>query len=214
MEGIDTELEDEILLRVANRTERNLGVEADGQAETQHDPSLLAAMRLTSGYVSHLRLNTIELLKAVQMSDEAKQKCIHLGKFVAYMRARPSTLQEETAEREFAPRLVSQHIRLAKCLAAVLNKKEVDSSVLQRVRRISMDTSRGQTLEILKQCRNSKAGITVRMIAISHGMKESKATELFHFLKKIGVLTPIRAGTTTRWNLTSGISKLYTQVTN
>jgi len=56
---------------------------------------------------------------------------LSLGKFVSYMRARPSDRQDELAEREFAARLVSQFARLAAFLCVVMNRTSVDDEVMR-----------------------------------------------------------------------------------
>jgi len=66
-----------------------------------------------------------------------------------YMRVSPH-LRFQATTREFASRLVSQLMRLAGCLALVLNKPRVDNEVMQRVRRVALDTSRGITLKIVQ----------------------------------------------------------------
>src|SRR5690606_15491100 len=105
MDGIDDDLEDEILWRVANRAERNAAIESNGEAEKQQSPEMTLVKQLTGGYVCHLRENAQDILSTIIMDDDAKRLCTRLGKFVAYMRARPSKRQDETAEREFAARL-------------------------------------------------------------------------------------------------------------
>ena len=95
MEGIDDDLEDEILWRVANRADRNMAVLANGDVTTNYEPELALAMGLTGGYVDWLRENASQLLAQVQMNETHLRLCTRLGKFVAYMRARPSKQQDE-----------------------------------------------------------------------------------------------------------------------
>lgn len=220
MDFIDEDLEDEILWRVVNRAERNLALESDGKATTQYDPDLALAMSLTGGYVNWLRESAQERLTAVQMEEPAKRRCVVLGKFVAYSRARPSTRQEETAEREFAARLVSQIVRLAKCLAVVLNRPTVDAEVLRRVTRVALDTSRGRTLEIMQHLASSGTdGLEVKGLAGLTSQSPDKERTLLRFLRKIGavdVFTPTdelgRALGVQRWKLTTRMAKLYREV--
>lgn len=221
MEGIDNDLEDEILWRVANRVERNMGVEADGSPEKQYDPELVSAMQLTGGYVEFLRENAIALLAKVEMDDDAKLFCAALGKFVAYMRARPSRMQDEEVSREFAARLVSQLIRLAKCLAVVLNKPSVDAEVLQRVKRVALDTSRGISLHIAEYLHESGSdeGMELKAVSLRINMTDDKTKSYLRFLRSLGVVelhtvaqASNRRGGSQRWRLTPRVSKLYEQV--
>ena len=212
MEEIDDELEDAILWRVANRAARNLATEMDGKPETRYEPELAEAMQLTGGYVEWLRENAIDILSTIEVPDWARRKCQYLGKFVAHMRARPSDRQEETAEREFGARLVSQHIRLAGCLALVLNSKSVDDKVMRRVKRIAMDTSRGRTLRIVKNIYDSEEGATVSGLGMSLGQPQDKVKMLLRFLYKIGVVESVKIKKQTKWVLTDRMLTIYENV--
>lgn len=216
MEGIDDDLEDEVLLRVAYRAERNLSFEANGKMETQQDPAMAQAMQLTGGYVNYLRRNATELLGKVTMPEASMLHCICLGKLVAYMRARPSKVQEETSEREFGARLVSQHVRLAKCLAVVLNRRAVDRQVMARVQRVALDTARGDTLEIVKQLYEAPDGMETKAVSLFTSMTQEKTRSLLRFLRKIGVVTLVerRQGrmTSRRWTLTPRLRALWKKV--
>lgn len=222
MESIDDDLEDEILWRVVNRADRSMAFESDGNIETQHDPDLVRAMQLTGGYVGWLRENARDLLATIDSSEEALKKCARLGKFVAFARARPSDSQDETAEREFASRLASQHVRLAKCLAAVLNRKSLDDEVMKRVTRVAMDTARGRTLEIIKYLYNHhKEGAEVKGLAIHTNCSEEGERKLLRFLRKIGAAetfttkhAPTGLTTKVRWRLTQRLFRLYEEVTS
>jgi len=152
MDRIDTELEDRVLWKVANRANENVNLETTEDLETHDEPSMANAKQLTGGYVDYLRGNAATELPLIGFSATHLRQCMSLGKFVSYMRARPSFLQEELVEREFAARLTSQLTRLGKCLAFVLNKKEVDWEVMGRVKRIALDTSRGRVRTRLLKC--------------------------------------------------------------
>ena len=211
MEGIDSDLEDEILWRVANRAERNLNLEADGRPDTRQEPEMTKAMALTGGYVCYLREHATELLSSVVFSDDQKRRCIRFAKFVAHMRARPSDKQKESSEREFAPRLTSQLIRLAKCLAVVLNKPEVDDIVIQQTRRVALDTSRGRTLEILKHLYQEDQGIKALAVLTNQPDKDVRA--FLRFMREIEVLRNFRTKNRgISWELTDSMRELYEEV--
>jgi ribosomal protein L37AE/L43A len=219
MEEIDDDLEDEILLRVAYRTHRNMGVEVNGRPETHNSVELTEAMALTGGYIDFLRKNAQDLLSAIEEDDETIRYCARLGKFVAYMRARPSSRQQETAEREFGARLVEQHYRLAMCLAVVLNKPRIDEEVLARVRRIATDTARGDTLKMARQLYHcgirGTDGAEIKALAAWTNIEEHRTRHLVSFLRKIGVVeNVVQEGrrTTPRVQLTPRFSKLYENV--
>lgn len=218
MDSIDEELEDEILWRVVNRAERTVSVEADGKLETQHEPVMVEAMRLTGGYVGYLRENASVLLQEVTTTDEAKRECIAYGKFVAYARARPSIKQDEMAEREFASRLVSQIMRLAKCIAVVLNRKTVDAEVMARTRNVALDTAKGQTLTIIKHLYDAGTeGMQSAALTIYTNHSVEKDMKLLRFLRQIGAVElyqkkGLTGGITKKWRLTTRLRKLYAEV--
>lgn len=220
MDSIDDELEDEILSRVAYRAKSNVVLEADGEAVSRQDPDMTLAMQLTGGYVEYLRRNAAELLSAVDMGDDYLHRCTRYGKFVAFMRARPSDRQKEAAEREFAARLVTQHTRLAMCLAVVLNKKHVDEEIMQRVRRIALDTARGKTFQIAEHLyKNHQQGLEPQEVNSRVAGKDEETRKLLRFMCQIGVTElfdpPVKAGLRMRskWRLTSKFKLLYEQTT-
>ncbi len=219
MEAIDIDLENQILLRVANRTDRGMGLEADGTLESQQDPDQAKAMQLTGGYINYLRANARDLLVEIKSTPKALDRCIQLAKFVAYMRARPSTRQIETAERELAARLVSQLVRLAKCLAVVLNKKDIDNEVMRRVRMVALDTARGATLETIKHIYNAgERGISAMALAVYNNQTPEKENAMLRFLRNIKVIAlqsskvPGMASVKPMWKLTPEITQLYESV--
>lgn len=221
MEGIDDDMEDEVLLRVANRTARNMGIEAGIGGNTQDDPAMVEAQQLTGGYVHFLRENASGLLGDIKTDDESLLKCGRMGKFVSYMRARPSSKQDETAEREFAARLTSQLVRLATCLAVVLNRDSLDEEVLSRVRAVALDTSRGKTLEISRHLYEAgRDGLDVRTIALYVNDTEGNIRTLLRFLGRIGAVEHFKKRITAglnskpRWRLAERVSNLYRQVVN
>lgn len=216
MEEIDLELEREVLWRKVHSTDRNLSIEVDGKGA--HEPELLEAMRKTAGYINHLRENVVDGMETISCSTLVKRRIVDLSLFVAYTRARPSQHQKEKDEREFGARLAGQHIRLAKCSAFVLNKDRVDDEVLTRVRRISMDTGRGKSLEIIKVLYEySPEGIQTNSMALKTGMGHMECLNLMKFLKGIGVLetyTPRKdkIKQSQRWRLTKVLHQLYESV--
>ena len=221
MDGIDDDLEDEILWRVANRTDRGMCHESNGTLEGQHDPDMVQAMRLTGGYVGHLRDHGKAILSAVEAPESALRFCMRLGKFVAFTRARPSVKQDEQAEREFGARLVSQMVKLAKCLAAVLNRPTVDEEVMRRVRSVAFDSGRGKTFNIIRVLHGvGEVGLPIGSLSVNVGEGEDKLGSLMRFLKKIGAVDTFQAkavkglGGQRRWKLTDKMHKLYEEVTD
>lgn len=218
VEDIDDELEDEIGWRVANRAEREVAFVSNGRAETREGPEMTKAKQLTGGYVEHLRANAPELISAVHMPEPALRLCMKLAKFVAFMRARPSKRQEEKEEREMSFRLISQHVRLAKCLAAVLNRREVDAEVMRRVRRVALDTARGRVLDLTGHLyRAGEEGISTRVLGVLTGRTEEKERDLLRFLKSLGAAEAFQTkakgmAPKVHWRLAPKIRRLYEEL--
>jgi hypothetical protein len=218
VEDIDEELEDEIGWRVANRADREMTSLSDGKMETRDVPELVKAKQLTGGYIAYLRENARVLIGGITTPAWALKRCQHLAKFVAYMRARPSTRQEEKAEREMSFRLISQLVRLAKCLAAVYNKLAVDEEVMRKVKRVALDTARGRTLDIVHYLYESGLeGTTLGSVAVQTGHGEAKELSYLQFLRKIGAAELYNRTVTTgyktkRWRLTDRMRRLYREV--
>jgi hypothetical protein len=216
MDGIDSDMEDEVLWRVVNRAEKSLSFEANGRANTQHEPDMAAAMGLTGGYIDWLKEKTQEKMESISTPKVAMLSIMRMGKLVAYMRARPSSQQEETAEREFGARLVSQHMRLAKCLALVLNQDTVNQEVLARVRRVALETARGRTLDMAYELyAKGRRGLQAKSLATLVGQAPNDCRNLLRFLKKIEAVEVFKGkndnGTTAgeRWRLTDQLTALF-----
>lgn len=220
MEEIDEDTEDEILNRVAEKANDSMALESTGDASSQYPESLRIAMQLTGGYIEYLRTNSQRLLSSTILPEPAKDKLKSLAKFVSYMRARPSTRQDEQTEREFSARLLSQLLRLSKCLAVVLNKEEIDDAVMERVTKVAKDTARGKTLEIALLIHNQgKEGMVVGTIEALTNRPEAEVKKLLRFLRSIKAVT-VEKGTDKKlgrigrlyWKLTPRMSQLVTDV--
>ena len=104
----------------------------------------------------------------------------------------------------------------------MLNRDEVDEQVMERVKRVSLDTARGQTLLIASHLFMSEPkGCTIQSIALQTSESEDKARLLLRFLIKIGVVRMITTKNakgkmvvsgTKRWRLTEELNKLYQDV--
>jgi len=216
MDGIADDFEDEVLWKVINRADRNISM---GSIESLTDPDRVKAMQLTGGYVRYLRENAIDLLAQVVADEDTLRQIMKLGKFVAFMRARPRTDDAESATREFGARLVEQHLRLAKCLAVVLNKHTVDAEVMRVVKKVSMDTSRGLVLDISKHLfKHGTDGCSHKYLAKVINQKDVRTESLLRFMRAIGAVEFYmgKQGTNMhgqpRWRLTTRLMNLYRAV--
>jgi len=218
MDGIDDDLEDEILWRVVNRANNNMALEATASKDGQHDPAMRQAMLMTGGYVTWLKENATKGMSTIEVDEKTLRDIMSLGKFVAYMRARPSKMQSESAEREFGSRLTIQLMRLAKCLAYVMNRRTIDLEVMRRVEKVALDTARGVVLNMCSILHErGDEGLEKQSLALMSNVTTAKATELLQFLRQLGVVSTFKRkknGVTgkQRWKLTNKINTLWERV--
>jgi hypothetical protein len=210
MDKIDDEFEYEVCWRAVNQEMINMRHLSDGKPETQYPEDLANAMALSGGYLDFLRTNAVELARSLELSDESVvNRCIQLGIFTAFMRARSGANSEE-ATREFGPRLTTQLGRLATGLACVFNKPRVDDEVMHKTWQVAMHTSRGPTLELVKVLHKIPQGIEVRGLAALMRANDDKLRAQLRFLRAIGVVeTDVNFK---RWRITPKLSKLYEAV--
>lgn len=218
MEGIDDELEDEVLWRKVNQVDKALST-PNSENTSQYEPALELAMKKTGGYLYTLSDTARETLPTIAFPVPQRQLVTRLAKYTAFMRARPSRYQEENAERELATRLVSQLTRLAKHLALVFNKQEVDAEVMGRVKRVALDTSRGQTLDITKLLHGAgKTGLEAKTLSLHLGKSDYQIRVLLRFLQQIGCVQAFRrkegkvVSRVVRWRLTERMARLFVEV--
>lgn len=215
VDEIDEELEDEIAWRVATRAARDVSYKLeDLQGVHREGPEMTLMKQLTGGYIIYLRENAHDLLSAIPDDEEPLRQCASLARFVAYMRARPSKKQKEKAEREMSYRLTSQMVRLAKCLAVVMDRRTIDEDVMARVTKVALDTARGRTLELARHLYNvGENGAPSHDLAIWTNHIHEEEKELLRFMRKIGAVEnfTLKAGASkqTRWRLTARLRSLY-----
>lgn len=228
---ISSPAEDEkrAILRKALKSERAAMLEqANGTSASLVEPKLRKAHALTGGYVDWLRANIENELSLVAVGEPAEETCIDLAELSADMRARPNedrNKKEVHDSKELPTRLSRQNIRLATCLAVVLNKKEVDAEVLRKVRKVALDTSGGHSLNIVKWMlsHNTKVpgnktfqecgGIPVDTLAVWAQMTPERMSNYLLFLRKIDVLVwREQRQTNGYWMLTPRVHELYTRI--
>lgn len=207
----------EILWRAAHAAERDTLHLSNGKVEETISPRLRDAWRATGGYIDYLRENTERLLAGVEIDEEMLGQAIHLARFTASMRSRPDpNPNSEMVCSEEPTRLTAQFVRLAKNLAAVLQKSEVDAEVMRRVRKVALDTAKGLTLQLCEALHDAGGkGIEGRMLAKRFGLDWKKRVEpILVFLHKIGVASTFQreiGGLRTEWvwSMNAAFAELY-----
>lgn len=218
MEGVDEDLEDDVLDRVVRRAVESTKNKVNGRADSQESADMIRARRMTAGYLSHLRDNDVALSDLVEFPQSVMARVVALGKFVSYMRCRPSERKEtESVDREIGTRLTGQLARLAVFLAVVLNRDTVDGEVMRRVRRVAMDTSRGHTLELVKFLDEAgERGLDTKALTNLAGHADDRTKRLLTFLRGVGAVELFRAQagpgvTASRWRLTPRFASVYAE---
>lgn len=187
-----------IIMQVAHTGRRAVRQSSNGApGNTIREASKSKAYQMTGGYIQYLRDNVNELLTAIEIDEEpwVEERCAALGEFVADMRARPDTTasrfapdKEPHTTKELPTRLTHQFVRLADCLAVVLNKKKVDEAVMKLLTQVAKDSVRGRTLDIVLQMHKEPEGSNVNSLSIVLGELEDRVKSLILFLRKIGVV--------------------------
>lgn len=197
---------------------------SNGEAGKQLDPKYALAFQLTGGYVDYLRENVETLLSQLKVdADQLVEYCALLGEFTADMRARPDPEAykkgDSKASKEMPTRLTHQFVRLACCLAIVLNKSVIDIEVLRRVKKVALDTSRGITLDIVKLIRKYELegadGMEVITVHRYTDKSEEKSRIIMRFMRNIGLLRLSEPSAINgikqkpKWYLTDRMRELY-----
>lgn len=219
------------IVRSAMRSERAAIIEvSNGTTGSLLDPKTRLAYSLTGGYVDWLRANMEERLPLVTMSEEMEDRCIDLAELSADLRARPNTDKrravnvETYSSKELPTRLARQYYRLATCLAVVQNKTEVDAEVLRVVKKVSIDTAHGHSMNVAKwlcsqnprspgQSYQESGGFMEGVLEQWTGMSRERLMAYLMFLKGIDVLKYERIpNRPTSWVLTDRAYELYQRV--
>jgi hypothetical protein len=176
------------IIRKAIYTEGQAMLEtSNGDGGGTASPVMMEARRLTAGYVDWLRPNAEELLAKVHTEDDAVMEHVaDLAEFTAFLRARPHHDQKNKLEKhdikELPARLGKQFRRLAGCLAVVL-ERDIDAEVLRIVRKVTVDTCKGISMNLVRVLHEGPAnGLAVPNIAHGVNDSEEKVRKMLSFL--------------------------------
>lgn len=231
IEPPDEEAKQTIVKRVGYTALRSVLQISNGSADGHVEDHMRAAYCLTGGYVDYLRKNSVDLLAqaAAGLDDEAERTlvdfCACRAEFTAYLRARPSKEKDREvgATVELPTRLQHQYVRLAVCLAAVMNRPILDNEVLRIVTKVSLDTARGRTLTTVRCLYEAdNEGLETTALANLTNQTEEAERRRLRFLKELGVVkrrdktvsTPSgKVVTSRRWVLVDRLVTLYRGIT-
>ena len=201
--------------------------QVNGTAGSMVDAKTRLAHALTGGYVDWLRAHVEEELSKVDISSGAEDYCVDLAELSADLRARPCEDRRKIDthdSKELPTRLARQNIRLASCLAVVLNRQQVDANVLRIVRKVALDTAFGHSLNIVRwlcspnpkvgnKLYQECGGLMSQTLEVWTGMTAERLQKYLMFLRKIDVLEwrEVRQSNGA-WVLTDRVYELYLRV--
>ena len=145
----------------------------------------------TGGYVTYLRNNAEALIGDVEVDENDIEYCCDLGEFTADFRARPNLEEKKESNdtKELPTRLTAQFVRLMACAAAATQRKEVDDYVRAILKKSTIDSAKGRTLEISTLLYNTgKGGLETKTIANRCNLPDNEVRKLLRFLKEIEVV--------------------------
>ena len=215
------------IVRAAMRSERAAIVErSNASAGSILDPKTRRAYALTGGYVDWLWSHFEEGIIMLEVPESAEEFCMDLAELSADLRARPTDEKKKVESydvRELPTRLARQNIRLATCLALVLNKRVVDTDVLRIVRKVAMDTAAGHSLNIVQWMSwgNPRAeylphqetgGLSDGALENWTSMDKDRLKKYTGFLRNIDVLAVRNGHGTSTWVLTDRVYDLYNRI--
>lgn len=205
--------ERDLLKIVAKLAVERTKSESQDELTTFDTAEKILALQKTAGFVTYLRESSPQKIDKVEVPTTVLNACINLAQLVAYMRARPDIKHTEgdETEVELATRLTEQFIRLAMCLAIVMDRP-IDAEILRRLAKVAKDTCKGASLTIcealLEQPRDVKG------LEAKTGMKTDTVRGFKDILLAIGCIradnTVAMSGATRR---ATGVYRLTPQMT-
>lgn len=222
-----------ILRRVAFTAMQSVRRTATGDARSIVDANMMEAMCKTGGYVDWLRANIGEQLGGLETDEDAvADDCADYAELTAFLRARPTLDGHKRIDvhdaKELPTRLTGQYGRLASCLAVVYNRPSIDGNVMNRVRKLALDTAAGKTQQMVAQIvaeerarREMRLEPGIRLGTLAHRctMSDDKTTGLLHFLRSVGAVesfstkkTEATTGGVTMFRLTADLRDIWERV--
>jgi esterase/lipase superfamily enzyme len=105
------------------------------------------------------------------------------------------------------------------CLAIVTNRTSVDDYVLEKTRKVALDTARGHSSEIAQLLYRATEGLEVRAISLYTSKPDDETRKMLRFMKHLEIVEPLVEGKTgmlggakTKWLLTPKLRALLEAV--
>jgi len=147
--------------------------------------------RATMGYIHSLKENLPKTaIPKISVANSKRLKA--LSSLVSLARTRVRRTKDDPTFRpraELPTRLSSQLKKLAICLAYVLNKKQVDKSVMTIIRNVALDTSEGYQMEIIHQLYENKTrGMGSGEMAENLRLSKTLISDYLDDMERIGIV--------------------------
>lgn len=203
-----------ILLHAGAGAWASVGQASNGRPDSQMSPKMTLAYRLTGGYVDHLRERASEIIDNV--GGDCIEDCADLALYTSFLRGRPDSdprnKTDEEARRELPARLVQQYTRLARCVAAVTGRPEVDDKVMRLVRKIAVDTSdsKMRTLCTYIHSQSETGGSYGSTLARWTGVSDQVMSDRLQYLREIGTLVSVNDDQ--QWKLSDAMMDVWDSV--
>lgn len=153
----------------------------------------LALKRVTKGFILDLSQRIQEKrIKIPSCTSQHEDRLKAMASLLAYVRARVEREREEITYRprvELATRLGKQFVKLAICLAVVLDKSEIDKEVMGIVRKVLHDTACGFNFELVDYLFKNPLGKSSVAIAINLEMSDSTVRRLVGDMNELGIIS-------------------------
>lgn len=112
-----------------------------------------------------------------------------------------------------ATRLTRQFIRLAVCLAAVIQAPSITPDVQRRMRKVAVDTSRGKTMDIAAILyKTADKGLPLSRIVHMTYLTDARTRSLLRFMREVG-LAEFYEKHGTFWRLNKAAREVYGRMT-
>ena len=150
--------------------------------------------QVTYGYLLnlHQRIKAGEIKMPHFGSAEVTKRLESMAVLLSYTRAKVEREREELAYRprtEIATRLVKQFVKLAVCLAIVMNKETIDKQVMNILAKVTIDTAYGFPFEIAHFLYNKTQGAPVAVIASHLDLAETTVKRNLTDMQELGTVT-------------------------
>ncbi len=198
-----------------------LGKEEDEDNEAKDGDKFRHLKRATIGLIRHFK-ETLATIPPPSFPPKNAETLKALGQLLSYMRAKVRREGDVLAYRprvELATRLVSQLVKLAVCLAIVRGKQSIDGEILRILRKVTLDTATGFTLEITGLLHANRQGLSASQIGHAISLSETSVKRNLADMLELGIARrvskPNRSGIRGRhnhlWIITDTVRDLWSK---